>query len=152
MAPRWPQDGPKIAPQWPQDGPKVDQEGPYRKLALASFALHKSCLGKFCVTQNLLSKFAVANFALHKICPSKFCINSAKMAPGRPKVGTRWAQYRPRWFQGGFKIGPKIAQDGPKDSPNVALDKATVGGFQKQAFRINITQVFFTIPTEIGGR
>ena len=23
MAPRWPQDGPKLAPRWPQDGPKM---------------------------------------------------------------------------------------------------------------------------------
>merc|ERR1712026_141719 len=28
MAPRWPQDGPKMAPRWPQDGPKRPQDGP----------------------------------------------------------------------------------------------------------------------------
>ena len=45
-----------------------------------------------------------------KNCPSKFCTNSARMAPGRPKMGSRWAQYSPRWLQGGFQI----VQDGPR--------------------------------------
>merc|ERR1712026_337175 len=121
-----------MAPRWPQDSPKMAQYGPIRKI----------CPGKFCVTQNLLwqilrcAKFALANFALRKICPSKFCVNSAGMAPGRPKMGPRWAQDGPNMA----RDGSKMAQDGPKDAPKVALDTAKVGRFQKQAFRLHETQ------------
>ena len=73
-----------------------------------------------------------------------------KMVPGRPKM----AQVGPKMAQGGSKMAsrwPKMAQDGPKDAPKVALETAKVGGFQKQAFRIDETQVF-KIPTPIDGR
>ena len=64
-----------------------------------------------------------------------------KMVPGRPKM----AQVGPKMAQGGSKMAsrwPKMAQDGPKDAPKVALETAKVGGFQKQAFRIDETHVF----------
>ena len=44
-----------------------------------------------------------------------------------------------------------MAQDSSQDGPTVAQDTAKVGGFQKQAFRINETQVF-EILIEIGGQ
>ena len=69
-----------------------------------------------------------------------------KMVPGRPKIGPIWAQYCPRWLQGGFKM----AQDGPNDAPKVALETAAVGGFQKQAFRLDKTNQVFKILIEIG--
>ena len=62
-------------------------------------------------------------------------------------MGPRWAHYGPRWLPDGFRM----AQDGSKDAPTVALETAKVGGFQKQAFRFDETQVF-KILIEIGGR
>ena len=42
-----------------------------------------------------------------------------------------------------------MAQDGPKDSPNIALDTAKMGGFPKKAFRIPRNTSFFLILIEI---
>ena len=72
MAPRWPQDGPKMAPRWPQDpqdgpktvprqpedGPKTAQDGPKAAPALQTREFRKS-LGK----SNEIYRFSASNIA-----------------------------------------------------------------------------------------
>ena len=66
-------------------------------------------------------------------------------SPRKAEDGPKMAQDGPRWAQ----YGPTMAQDGSKDAPTVALETAKVGGFRKQAFRFDKTQVL-KILIEIG--
>ena len=64
------------------------------------------------------------------------------MAQDGPNMAQDGSKVRARWA--------KMALDRAKDAPTVARETAKVGGFRKQAFRTDETQVS-EILTAIGG-
>ena len=89
MAPRWPQDGPKMAPRWPQDGPKMAPDSP--KMAF-----------KIIKNPTEINKLA---YPVH--VDSKM----AQEAPRWPKMAPRRPQDGPKMAQDGPKMAPRLLQD-----------------------------------------
>ena len=102
------QDGPKMAPRWPQDGPKmVYNDGRWAKIAEDG----QTSGGKNIHHESTMWPQEGQTRAQEAAkCPQ----DGPKMRPGGPKMAQDGPKTGPRWPQDGPQVAPRWPQDGPR--------------------------------------